>query len=298
MSDTFYNLTNDVLFKATFSNPKNNKILICLINALLKLQDDQKIIKVEVLNPFNDKEFLDDKLTIVDIKAKDNKGRLYNIEMQVQVPKNWEKRALYYASKLYTSQLQKSYSYQNLNKTISISILSETCFKDNKDIHNIYTFHNTKSLKPLDNLIELHFIELSKFNKDKKRVLSSQFEKWLYALKYGDHHQKESDMLPQELINEKEINEAFCAMRYANADQQTRYIIEARQKFIHDQISRESDARQEGRKEGKQEGRQEGRQEERKEIALQLIQSSKMSDLKISQITSLNIKTIQNLRQS
>ncbi|PCJ20346.1 MAG: hypothetical protein COB02_04750 [Candidatus Cloacimonadota bacterium] len=310
MNNTFYNLTNDVLFKATFSNPKNNKILICLINALLKLEDDKKVIEVEVINPFNDKKFLDDKLSIVDIKAKDGRGILYNIEMQIQVPKNWEKRALYYASELYTSQLKESSSYNKLKKTISISILSETCFKDNKDVHNIYTFHNTKSLKPLDNLIELHFIELSKFDKDKKRALSSPFEKWLYALKHGDNHQKESDMLPQELMTEKGINEAFCAMRYANADQQTRYLIEARQKFIRDQITMQEDALEdaleEGRQKGKQEGKQEGRQEgikkgekqKAKKIATQLIFNSKMTDLEISQMTSLDIKTIQKIRQS
>ncbi|PCJ18702.1 MAG: hypothetical protein COB02_09710 [Candidatus Cloacimonadota bacterium] len=297
MSNTFYNLTNDILFKSTFSNPKNNKILICLINALLKLQDDKKLIEVEVINPFNDKKFIDDKLSIVDIKAKDGKGILYNIEMQVQVPKNWEKRPLYYASELYTSQLKQSSSYNKLKKTISISILSETCFKDNNDIHNIYTFHNIKSLKPLDNLIELHFIELSKFDKDKKRILSSPFEKWLYALKYGNNHQKESDMLPQELMTEKGINEAFCAMRYANADQQTRYLIEARQKFIRDQITMQEDALEDALEEGLEKGREEGKKSNSYSIAKKcLIKKMALDD--IIDLTGLSKKEILSITLS
>ena len=257
MEEKFYTLTNDILFKFTFGDPKKTKILICLINALLQLENEQKIIEVEILNPFNDKEFIDDKLSIVDIKVKDQQGFLYNIEMQVQVPKNWDKRALYYASKLYTSQLKQGHVYKKLNKTISISILSNNCFKNNDDIHNVYRFHNNKTLKPLTGLMELHFIELAKFSKDKPRSLSSPFEKWLYTFKYGDLYQKESDMIPQELITEEGIEEALQAMRFANSDSQTRYLIEAREKFVHDQASFNDDAREEGLKQGKAEGKAE-----------------------------------------
>ncbi|PCJ15887.1 MAG: hypothetical protein COB02_17500 [Candidatus Cloacimonadota bacterium] len=257
MEETFYTLTNDTLFKLTFGDPKKTRILICLINALLQLEDKQKIIEVEILNPFNDKEFIGDKLSIVDIKAKDQQGFLYNIEMQVQVPQNWDKRALYYASKLYTSQLKEGHVYKKLNKTISISILNSNCFKDNDDIHNIYRFHNDKTLKPLDGLMELHFIELAKFDKNKPRSLSSPFEKWLYAFKYGNLYQKETDMLPQELITEEGIEEALQAMRFANSNTQTRYLIEARQKFLHDQASFNEDAREEGEKVGIEKGKAE-----------------------------------------
>ena len=258
MEETFYTLTNDTLFKLTFGDSKKTRILICLINALLQLEGKQKIIEVEILNPFNDKEFIGDKLSIVDIKAKDQQGFLYNIEMQVQVPQNWDKRALYYASKLYTSQLKEGHVYKKLNKTISISILNNNCFKDNDDIHNIYRFHNNKTLKPLNGLMELHFIELAKFDKDKPRSLSSPFEKWLYAFKYGNLYQKESDMLPKELITEEGIEEALKAMRFANSNTQTRYLIEARQKFLHDQASFNDDAREEGLEQGEKIGVKKG----------------------------------------
>jgi predicted transposase/invertase (TIGR01784 family) len=38
---------------------------------------------VDILNPYNDKEFLEDKLSIVDVKARDNNGNLYQIEIQL-----------------------------------------------------------------------------------------------------------------------------------------------------------------------------------------------------------------------
>ncbi|PCJ16634.1 MAG: transposase, partial [Candidatus Cloacimonadota bacterium] len=167
MSKAFYNLTNDIIFKIVFAHPKKTDLLKCLLNALLKLKGNDLIKNVTVLNPFNDKEFLDDKVSIVDIKAEDTNGFFYNIEMQIQVPAYWSKRALYYASKLYTSQLDRGSNYQKLKKTISISILNQPIFKETEEIHNIYTFCNKKTFKELDsNLIEMHFIELSKFNKD------------------------------------------------------------------------------------------------------------------------------------
>ena len=37
-------------------------------------------------NPFNEKEQLDAKLSVVDIKAKDNQGHIYQIEVQLTSP--------------------------------------------------------------------------------------------------------------------------------------------------------------------------------------------------------------------
>lgn len=38
---------------------------------------------MEILNSYNEREFRDDKLSIVDVKARDQGGRLYQIEIQL-----------------------------------------------------------------------------------------------------------------------------------------------------------------------------------------------------------------------
>ncbi len=55
-------------------------LLIHLLNAVL--QAEHPIVEVTILNPYNEKEFEDDKLSIVDIKAKDSTGALFIIEVQ------------------------------------------------------------------------------------------------------------------------------------------------------------------------------------------------------------------------
>mgnify|MGYP003338116605 CR=1 FL=1 len=58
--------TNDFAFLLTFGSPENKVALISLINAILKLPCPVSDVQIE--NPFNYKEFLDDKLSILDIR--------------------------------------------------------------------------------------------------------------------------------------------------------------------------------------------------------------------------------------
>ena len=60
---------------------------------------------IELLNPFNLQESLDDKLSILDIKARDQSGRQFNVEMQMLAHPTFEKRILYYWARLHQQQL-------------------------------------------------------------------------------------------------------------------------------------------------------------------------------------------------
>ena len=55
MSDNqkIFDLTNDFLFKAVFGQESNKKLTICLLNALLQLEEQKQIKEIEILNPFN-----------------------------------------------------------------------------------------------------------------------------------------------------------------------------------------------------------------------------------------------------
>ena len=72
----------DCVFKALLGSVENRNLLIHFLNAVLVDDLTSPITEAEILNPYNDKEFLDDKLSVVDVKAKDSEGRLYQIEIQ------------------------------------------------------------------------------------------------------------------------------------------------------------------------------------------------------------------------
>ncbi len=88
--------TVDFAFKRIFGSPENVPLLIGLLNAILK--PAIPIVHVEILNPFNYREFEDDKLIVLDIRARDSAGRWLNIEMQVSVFTGLLQRLVYYAS--------------------------------------------------------------------------------------------------------------------------------------------------------------------------------------------------------
>ncbi|MEQ8225682.1 MAG: Rpn family recombination-promoting nuclease/putative transposase, partial [Candidatus Eremiobacterota bacterium] len=174
----------DFAFKLIFGNEQNKDILISLLNAILEDYQAYPIESIEILNPLGSKEYSKDKLTILDIKAKDEKGEFYNIEMQIADQYYYQKRALYYWSRLYTSQISEGIGYQNLARTVSINILNFNTIKE-KDYHNIYRLKELKKNTDLTDQLEIHFIELEKFSKelpDLKRTM----DRWIYFLKHAE----------------------------------------------------------------------------------------------------------------
>ena len=70
----------DIAFKKIFGVEENKDLLISLINSIVWKED--QVEEVVLLNPYNVKNFKDDKLSILDIKAKGLDGKRFNIEIQ------------------------------------------------------------------------------------------------------------------------------------------------------------------------------------------------------------------------
>lgn len=84
---------------------------------------NQKVEVSKILNTFLRKDYIDDKLGILDVRVELEDGTEIDIEMQVIQFKEWAERTLFYMSKMYVEQIQSSDEYNILNKCISISIL-------------------------------------------------------------------------------------------------------------------------------------------------------------------------------
>ena len=73
----------DYAFKHLLGREATRPILIDVIDKVLNSDPDHQIRDLDLLNPFNPKESFDDKLSILDIKARDQAGRQFNVEMQM-----------------------------------------------------------------------------------------------------------------------------------------------------------------------------------------------------------------------
>jgi predicted transposase/invertase (TIGR01784 family) len=125
----------DYAFKHLLGRESTRPILIDVIDKVLNPAPGHQIQDIELLNPFNPKETVDDKLSILDIKARDQAGRQFNVEMQMLAFPNYEKRILYYWSRLYQQQLHEGQDYLELKPTISISFLDHVLFPHVPDFH-------------------------------------------------------------------------------------------------------------------------------------------------------------------
>src|SRR5579862_3038451 len=108
----------DYAFKHTFGREATRPLLIEVIDSVLVPAPGHQIRDVELLNPFNPKESLDDKLSILDIKARDQAGRQFNVEMQMLLYRHFGKRIFYYGSRLHQQQLHEGEDYPKLKPTI------------------------------------------------------------------------------------------------------------------------------------------------------------------------------------
>ena len=106
----------DLVFKKLFGSEENKDILQSLINALLPREE--KISQLELKNPYNLADYIAGKLSILDIKAVDEKGKWYDIEMQVDPLGYYGQKALFYWGKVFTAQIDSGELYSQLNKTI------------------------------------------------------------------------------------------------------------------------------------------------------------------------------------
>ncbi|MDP4144944.1 MAG: PD-(D/E)XK nuclease family transposase [Bacillota bacterium] len=90
-----------------------------------------------------------------------------------------------------------------LNKTIGINVLDFN-YLDGEDYHNKYKLYNSKTSKEFTDLLELHFIELRKFDKGVSEIRSS-LDRWTAFLNNAYEYSK-NRMPKEEILKLKEDN--------------------------------------------------------------------------------------------
>lgn len=180
----FVDIKNDIAFRKIFGNANKTEILISFLNAVLQLAGNKKIAWVEILNPYQVPIVLGAKSTILDVKAKDEAGNEYIIEMQVTDKLGFAKRVAYYSAKSYSAQLNVGEDYFKLKPTIFIGILNFD-FLENPHYLSRHLILDaaTKEHKLKD--LDFNFIELTKFNKTEQE-LTTLMDKWVYFIKNAE----------------------------------------------------------------------------------------------------------------
>ena len=245
----------DYAFKRLFGSLGHEELLIDLLNAVLAATLEEPIASVEILNPFTDKTSIDDKLSILDVKARDGSGRLFNVEMQMRVNSSHAARALFYWAGVYREQLGEGEDYIDLRPTIAIHFVNELLFPEIADYHLDFQLrsrcHSQIIFCPH---IQFHLIELPKLNVTMK-VIGDSLDRWCYVLRQGE--ELNTDDLPANLATPA-IQKALEVLAMLAQTPQERALYEARLDAKRERSTDLMLSRREGRQEGLAEGLEKG----------------------------------------
>jgi len=276
----------DFAFKKLFGSEENKDLLISLINSMVRERD--QVADLELKNPYSLAAYREGKLSILDIRARDARGRWFNVEMQISEDRNFDKRAIYYLCKPVTEQLDDKNMYKELKKTISINILNFDFTPDKDEYHSIYRIMNTRTGVDdnLHDMFELHYLELLKFKKDYAEI-GTALDRWAAFLSRA--YDLDRDNLPLELREDAHILKAIAAVDRM-FDEEERQIYEIRMQTYADVESRIGSAFDHG----KEVGWAEGRDETRRELARNLLNI--LDDETIASKTGLPVDEVVSLR--
>jgi predicted transposase/invertase (TIGR01784 family) len=214
-------LTTDFVFKLVFSQSPQS--LLDMLNSFLAKDPDppNPLVELEILNPEMPKEWQSGKMSILDINAKDDRGRLYNIELQAFPRGSYVKRALYYWARLYASQMKEGEDYRKLKPTFSISLMDYRLI-DSPHYHTIFTL--MEKLHPEANLqlsqdISMHFLELAKFPK-KLSEIEDPADLWLYLIK--ESSRLEEQEMATIVDKNPNIEPAYNSLKHMSQDEKMR----------------------------------------------------------------------------
>jgi predicted transposase/invertase (TIGR01784 family) len=283
----FADVKNDIAFRKIFGNQNKKEVLISFLNAVLDFEEKHKITDVNILTPYQLPKFRDGKATIIDVKAKDQSGREFIVEMQVADAMGFSKRVLYYTSQGYVSQIGRGEFYDKLNPTIFIGILDFSISNNPKYIcrHQILDVETGERIMQD---MEFNFIELPKFNLARKD-LKTLIEKWVFFIKEAET----LEVIPDE-IDDAGLRSAF---EQANIQAWSPEELEAYDysgmRETEDRLRFEK-AKIEAENKGKIKGKIEGKRDREIEIA-RVMKNKGLDNTLISEATGLTADEIEEL---
>ena len=250
-------LKNDYVFKRIFGFIGNEKITKKFLQAIIP----DKINKIELdANPITEKDLLDDKVGILDIKAKLNDGNVNcDIEMQVATQENIAERMLFYWSKMYSNSIKSGMNYEKLEKCIVI-LISDYNLEKLNEIKEFQTKWNLREEKysklVLTDVLEIYIIELEKAKKLAQNS-NTTINEWFQFINN-----------PKAVLGMESdgIKKAKKVLEEISEDERERRLTELREKYIMDQQA----IHDHGYDKGWESGIEEGSKQEKIKIAKRL----------------------------
>ena len=227
--------TVDYVFKLLFGAEENRDLLLDLLNSLLRLP--QPIADVQILNPYTGGDFEDDGHTVVDVKARDQHGRIFQVEIQVRVRTSLKQRMVYTWADVYQGQLQTGDKHELLRPVISIWILKENLLRDTTAWHHHFRLCDPDHGVELSDHLAIHTVELKKWHLTPSPLDTA--DQWVYFLKEAGRWNRLPDSLDTPLLRK-----AMAILDRVSEREADYWRYQGRMNFLREQASIEDERRE------------------------------------------------------
>jgi predicted transposase/invertase (TIGR01784 family) len=182
----FADVKNDIAFRKIFGSESRTETLISFLNAVLGFEGKDRIVSVTIVNPYQLPKLKGGKVSILDVRATDQKKQQFIVEMQVAEQDGFGKRVLYYLTKSYNSQIRRADQYRKLKPAFFIGILSNFSQTQNEHYISRSRIQDIDTGEVTISDVEFNFIELQKFHKTIDE-LENLTDKWIYFIKNAEN---------------------------------------------------------------------------------------------------------------
>jgi len=261
MRAPFADPKTDFVFKRIFGAEARKPLLMSLLNHLLELEGDRRIVELQHLDGEQHVDVPELKLSIVDVKCTDATGRRFVVEMQVLKVEGFERRVVYNASKAYVIQLRNAEEYPALCDVVGVTICNFNLWTE-RDAAGRFTVPMLSRWRMQEQhsgarglpQVQYAFLELPKYAAgDAPETL---VDRWAYFFREA----KNLDAVPPPLADAP-FREALEVTRTAGFSPEEWDAYDRAKMAEQDARGALAIERQEGRAEGRGEGRVEGRAE-------------------------------------
>jgi predicted transposase/invertase (TIGR01784 family) len=218
----------DIIFKLLFGDERNKDLTINFISAVLGYKDGE-LEDISFYDTHLKRESLDDKLGVLDIKAKLSNGNVIDIEMQTRSISDMRSRISYYKSNLLTEQIGEGVPYLELKPVKSIIVADFDFIPESEKCHTIFQMLERDEHFPFNDLEEIHVLSLKKLSS----LSNKRLREWLRFI----NSEKREEFMELAGIDPVFVKAVDVLAKFG-ADDYNRMLYEARLKEWRDNKSR------------------------------------------------------------
>ena len=179
----FADLKNDFVFRRIFAH--HPTLTQALLNDLLGLEGPRRIASLRLLSPEQAPVVAGSKLSILDLKAKDESGRTFVVEIQLLHVSGFLNRIVYNACKTYVAQLPAGGAYSTLHDVVALSICNFELWPvepSKPTVPLVSLWSMREAISGIEGLgqVQYAFVELPKVSEGRAPATAAETWAWLF----------------------------------------------------------------------------------------------------------------------